>query len=87
MSNRLRLKGSRPALPHCGACGKSVPSGMTRQLLKDGRIVCARCIDRGVLFQQLACGHYGVSGRLVAGDSADFRNMVCADCYDKANPA
>lgn len=85
MSNRLKL--ARTALPHCGSCGKAVPQAMTRQNLRDGRIICARCIDRGVLFQRLACGHYGVAGRLVAGDSADFRNMVCADCYRKNNPA
>jgi recombinational DNA repair protein (RecF pathway) len=80
VSNRLKLKGSRPPLPHCGACGRPVPKGMVRHDLPDGRVVCTRCIDAGSLFQRLPCGHMAVSGMRIYADSADMQNFQCMRC-------
>ena len=87
MSSRLKkLKGSRPPLPQCGACGRGIPKAMWRKRLRDGRLVCQRCADAGVLCQRLPCGHFGMPGMTVAADSAGLDNFQCPQCSPHLNP-
>lgn len=75
MSSRRRLKGSRAERPRCGSCGRTAGAGAVT--LRDGRKICPRCRDAGVLMQRLACGHMGVPGMLVITDNGEFQ---CAQC-------
>lgn len=84
MSNRLKLKGSRPPLPTCGACGGRIPKSMGRTELSDGRLVCARCMESGVLMQRLACGHMGIPGMRVFMEVNDCKTFVCERCSTNA---
>ena len=73
MSNTRR--GSRPALPKCGTCGRSVPKAMYRQVLpKTGVLVCGRCIDAGVLSARLGCGCVAVPGMKVTAADVPGRS-------------
>ena len=84
MSNRLKLKGTRPPLPHCGVCGGRIPKGMVRNELPDGRLVCTRCTETGVLMQRLACGHMGIPGMTVFMEGNDGKSFVCERCSTNA---
>lgn len=85
MSNRLKLKGSRPPLPLCGTCGRSIPKNMIRNELPDGRLVCTRCAETGILSQRLACGHVGVPGMTVFMEGNDGKTFVCERCSAHAD--
>lgn len=83
MSNRRKTRmtpAARAALPRCGSCGGRIPAGMDRIALADGREICARCRDRGVLLKKLPCGHVAMPGTLVIADSADNSNFQCWQC-------
>lgn len=84
MGNGRKLKGTRPPLPRCGACGGRIPKGMIRHEVADGRLICTRCIQRGDLFKRLPCGHMGVAGMTVYADSVDGSNFQCARCSPHA---
>jgi len=86
MSNRRRPHGSRIALPRCGSCGGAVRQGTMSQALADGRVICTRCVQGGVLCRQLPCGHMGVPGMTVISDSADQSNFKCVRCSPHAAP-
>lgn len=83
MSNRRRLSGARSAKVHCGSCGRAAGPGSVQ--LRDGRQICPRCVDRGVLAQRLPCGHMGVPGTMVIADSADGGNFQCVQCSPHAS--
>jgi recombinational DNA repair protein (RecF pathway) len=79
MSNRVKLKGSRPPLPRCAACGRPIPKSMYRAEMSSGDLVCTRCADLGVMMQRLACGHMGIPKMTVFMDGCDNR-FTCPRC-------
>lgn len=88
MSNGRRLRltpAAKAALPRCGSCGGRVGSLEDRIHLADGRMVCMRCRDNGVLCKRLPCGHMGMPGTLVIADSADASNFQCILCSPHAS--
>jgi hypothetical protein len=78
VSNRRRLAGSRPQVPHCAICGRGIRAGMDRILLRDGRVVCAGCRDAGCLQRRLDCGHGAVPGNMVVYEGGVFLCAMCA---------
>lgn len=83
MSNRRRLRGARGENARCGSCGGA--AGANPVQLRDGRQICPRCVDGGVLMQRLPCGHMGIPGTTVITDSADGGNFQCIRCSPHAN--
>jgi DNA-directed RNA polymerase subunit RPC12/RpoP len=80
VSNRTKIKGSRPPLPRCGACGRPIPKDMYRSEMPSGDLVCTRCADRGVMMQRLSCGHMGIPKMTVFNDGADNKTFTCPRC-------
>ena len=78
MSNRQRLRGDRRDTVHCAVCGKGIAKTRRRVELRDGRSVCGRCTDDGVLLRRLDCGHMSTAGVNVARTGAGYKCMSCA---------
>jgi ribosomal protein S27AE len=78
VSNKRRPRDSRRERSLCGSCGRAASINSLR--LRDGRLICPRCRDSGVLAQRLPCGHIGIPGTMVIADSADKRNFQCIRC-------
>ena len=78
MSNRVRLRGARPQVPHCGICGRGIRAAMERIRLRDGRVVCAGCRDAGCLSRRLDCGHVVVPGCMVVAQGNQYMCEQCA---------
>lgn len=88
MSNSRRVRTSaaaRAQLPRCGSCGARVGALEDRIELHDGRLICMRCRDRGVLIKRLPCGHMAMPRSMVIADSADQSNFQCIRCSPHAN--
>lgn len=88
MSNRRKTRlppAAKATLPRCGSCGGRIGALADRIELGDGRLICMRCRDRGVLVRRLPCGHYGMPGTMVIADSADLSNFQCIRCSPHAN--
>jgi hypothetical protein len=85
-SRKLRMSAAAKAgLPRCGTCGGRIGVLDDRIELHDGRLICMRCRDRGVLIKRLPCGHFGMPGSMVIADSADMSNFQCIRCSPHAN--
>lgn len=78
MGNRRRLPADRRTRARCGSCGRAAGAGAIP--LRDGRLICPRCRDTGMLAQRLPCGHVGIPGTMVISDSADQGNFQCIRC-------
>lgn len=77
MSNRQRLPGARRTV-HCAVCGKGTGKTSRQVTLRDGRVVCGRCVDAGALLRRLDCGHYATAGNNVAAAGGQYLCAACA---------
>lgn len=62
-------------------CGKGTGKLARQVRLRDGRVVCGRCTDAGVLLRRLDCGHMATAGNLVVrqgGGTSEFACYLCA---------
>ena len=78
MSNKRHLPGTRAAATvHCAVCGKGIGKTSRRAGLGDGRSVCGRCVDDGVLLRKLDCGHMATAGNMVIRTGGGY---TCGQC-------